>query len=331
MGIVEDKGTAVKNIQIGQRVVVAFDIACGQCEFCKREEFTACDNTNPSKLMEEMYGARTSAMYGYSHLTGGVPGGQAEYVRVPFADTNCLVIPDNIPDEKALYLSDLLPTSFHGTELAGVDETTTVGIWGLGPIGLMTARWCQYKKAKRIIGIDRVPERLKKARDFGIEVIDIDNQDVLKTLHTMVPRGLDCSIECAGFDYAKSFKHKVEMAVGLETDSADILTEMIHTTRKFGQISIIGVYAGYTNHFPIGALMEKDLNVNGGQAPVQRYWKKILKNLEAGEIDPTEVVTHKAKLSDGPELYKNFYEKKDGVIKTFLRPDNYIPPVSTTE
>ena len=187
---------------------MAFDIACGVCSYCKREEYTACDTTNPSKLMEAQYGHRTSALYGYSHLTGGVPGGQAEYVRVPFADVNCLPLPDDVPDEKALYLSDVVPTAYHGTELADVKEGSTVAIckskslyttsWmrahfhtivgGLGPIGLMVARWCQIKKASRIIGIDFVPERLSVAKNrLGIEVINYKEQDTCKTLAQLVP------------------------------------------------------------------------------------------------------------------------------------------------
>jgi len=302
------------------RVVVAFGIACGSCDYCKREEYTACDTTNPSKLMEEMYGHRTAALYGYSHLTGGVPGGQAEYVRVPFADRNCLPLPDDVPDDKGLYLSDIVPTSYHGVELAKVKEGDKVGIWGLGPIGLLAARWCQIRKAGRIIGIDCVPERIELAKKLGIEVINFKECNTAETILKSVPGGLDCSIECAGFDYATTLLHKVEMAVGLETDSAAILTEMIHCTRKFGVCTIIGVYSGYCNHFPIGALMEKGLTMNGGQSPTQKYWKYCLEMIQKGEIDPTFVVTHRGKLSDAPELYSKFYEKKEGVLKVFLRP-----------
>jgi len=325
MGIIEEKGPAVTQFEVGQRVVVAFDIACGHCEYCLREEYTACDTTNPSKLMEEMYGHRSAALYGYSHLTGGVPGGQAEYVRVPFADYNCLAIPEDVPDDKALYLSDLIPTAYHGTELGGVKEGSTVAIWGLGPIGLIAARWCQIRKAKRIIGIDWVPDRLKIATDvLGIEVINLKEKDVVKTLQEMEPRGLDITIECAGFEYAKTWKHKIETAIGLETDSSDILNEMITCTRKFGTISIIGVYSGFTNHFAIGAMMEKDLTVKGGQSPTQKYWKMCLEKIRSGEFDPSFVVSHHGKLSEGPELYKNFYEKKEGVLKVFLRPETIV-------
>jgi len=324
MGIIEEVGSAVKNLSVGQRVVVAFDIACGFCEYCQREEYTACDTTNPSKLMEEMYGHRSAALYGYSHLTGGVPGGQADYVRVPFAEVNCLPIPNEVPDEQALYLSDVVPTAYHGVELANVQKGSTVGIWGLGPIGLVAARWAQLRGASRIIGIDCVEERLNKALQLGIEVINFKKEKATDVIFEKFPRGLDCTIECAGFEYTTGILHKVERALNLETDSPDILSEMIFTTRKFGNISIIGVYSGYANHFPIGAMMEKGLNVRGGLSPTQKYWKMCLQKIQAGEIDPTFIITHKGKLSEGGELYDQFY-KKDGVIKVFLRPDAVAP------
>lgn len=321
MGIIEEVGAEVKQLTVGQRVVVAFDIACGTCEYCKRQEFTACDTTNPSKLQEEMYGHRSAALYGYSHLTGGVPGGQADYVRVPFAEMNCLPIPESVPDEKALYLSDVVPTAYHGVELADVRPGCTVGIWGLGPIGLVTARWAQLRGASRIIGIDYVEERLDKAKQLGIEVINFKNEKTTDVIFEKFPRGLDCTIECAGFEYTTGMLHKVERALSLETDSADILSEMIYTTRKFGNVSIIGVYSGYANHFPIGAMMEKGLNVRGGQSPTQKYWKMCLEKIMSGEMDPTFIITHRGKLSEGSELYDRF-NKKDGVIKVFLRPDH---------
>jgi threonine dehydrogenase-like Zn-dependent dehydrogenase len=319
MGVVEEVGPEVKNIKTGQRVVVAFGIACGTCEYCKRQEFTACDTTNPSKLMETMYGHRTSAIYGYSHLTGGVPGGQAEYVRVPFADVNCLVVPDQLPNDVALFLSDIIPTAYHGVELGDVKEGDTVAIWGLGPIGLLAARWCQIRKAKRIIGIDCVADRLDLAKNtLGIEVINFKEKDTVKAMQEMCPGGVDVAIECAGFEYAKTWTHKIEMAIGLETDTADIFSEMFTCVRKFGRVSVIGVYTGYANHFPVGAMMEKDLTIRGGQCPAQKYWPLIVPKLLSGEFDPRFVVTTRGKLTDGPEFYKKFSEKSDGVIKVFM-------------
>jgi len=271
--------------------------------------------------MEYMHGNRSAAFFGYSHLTGGVPGGQSEHVRVPIADVNCLILPDDVPDDKALFLSDIIPTSFHGTELAKVKKGSTVGIWGLGPVGLLAARWCQLKGASRIIGIECVPERIAIAKKvLGIEVINFKQQKVIDTVLEIIPGGFDCTIECAGFEYATSMTHKFERALQLETDSADILSEMIYCTRKFGHIGIIGVYSGTCNHFPIGALMEKSLIIKSGQCPTQKYWKMALAKLQTGEFDPLFIVTHRGKLSSGPDFYKMFYEKANGCIKVFLRP-----------
>jgi len=320
MGIVEEIGSEVKGIKIGQRCVAAFDIACGTCDYCKREQYTACDNTNDSKLVENMYGHKPAALFGYSHLTGGVAGGQAEYVRVPFGEVNLLPIPDKLTDEQVLFLSDVVPTAYHGTELADVKAGSTVAIWGLGPVGLMAARWCQIRGAKTVIGIDCVPERLRLASlHMKIDTINFKEQKVVDTIFKLVPGGVDCAIECAGFEYASTLIHKVERALSLETDTADILEQCFNAVRKFGNVSIIGVYTGYANHFPIGAMMEKDLTVKGGQSPTQKYWKMCLEKIESGELDPTFIISHKLNLSDGPTAYKKFYDK-DQIIKVFLRP-----------
>jgi len=244
-----------------------------------------------------------------------------EVVRVPFADVNCLPVPDDLSDEKALYLSDIVPTAYHATELGQVKLGDTVAIWGLGPVGLLVARWCQLRGASKIIGIDCVPDRLKLAANYlNIDVINFKEQDVTKTIFQMLPEGVDCTIEAAGFEYAKTLLHKVERAIGLETDTADILSECIYTTRKFGRVSIIGVYSGYCNHFPIGPLMEKGLVMTGSQSPTQKYWKMCLQKIQSGEFDPTFVITHKLKLDDLPDVYKKFYNHEDGMIKVFIKP-----------
>jgi len=322
MGLVAEKGPNVRNLEEGQRVVVSFVIACGECEFCQREEYSACKTTNPSNLEKEQYGHRTAAMYGYSHLTGGVPGGQAEYVRVPLADINCLPIPDDVPDEKALYLSDVIPTAFHGVELGEVKRGSTVGIWGLGPIGLMVARWCQIRGASKIIGIDCVPERLRLAKNqLGIDILDFKEVKVLEQIARLFPDGLDVGIECVGFEYATTWRHTIEMVLKMETDTADILTEIFTCVRPFGHVAVLGVYMGTANHFPVGTMMEKSLTVRSGQCPVQKYWKSSLKMLQSGELDPTFIVSHKAPLSEGPELYAKAQAHEEGVIKVLLRPE----------
>lgn len=321
MGIIEEAGPEVKEFQKGQRVVCAFNIACGKCEFCKRGEFSTCKVTNPSNLEESLYGHRTCAIFGYSHLTGGVPGGQAEYVRVPFADINCLLIPDELPDDKALYLSDIVPTALFGVQMGKVKKGDTVGIWGLGPVGLLVAKWCQIKGASRIIGIDCIPERFQIAHaNLVIETLDYKKVDVVKELQTMFPDGLDVGIECVGFEYSKTWRHKIERAIGLETDTGDILNEIILSVRGFGHVSILGAYTGTVNHFPIGALMEKGLTVRGGQSPTQRNWKYALEMMMKGEFDPSFVVTHRATLDEGPALYKKFYNHEEGMLKCFIRP-----------
>jgi len=318
-GVVENIGKQVKNIKPGQRVVISFSISCGDCAYCKRGETSCCDKTNPSRLMEKMYGHRTAGILGYSHMLGGYPGCQAQYVRVPFADVDLLPIPDDIPDEKALFLSDVVCTAYHSTELCNVQDGDVVGIWGLGPIGLLAARWCQIKGAKRVIGIDSVESRLDVAlTELGIEIIDFSKNDVCQLLSKMAPGGLDCAIDAAGFRYTTSTTHKIERALNLETDSCDVLTECITSLRKFGRLSIIADYVGYTNHFPIGAFMEKHLTAAGGQCPVQAVWHKCLKAIQSGEMDPSFIVTHTGSLKDGPDLYSKFHKKEDGVIKVIL-------------
>jgi len=324
MGIIEDLGSEVKTLNKGDRVVCSFDISCGNCEFCERKEFTACKTTNPSNLEEKMYGHRTSAIFGYSHLTGGVSGGQAEFVRVPFADVNCLKIPDYVPDEKALYLSDVVPTAYFGCKMGKVKKGDVVGIWGLGPIGLLVARWCQILGA-RPIGIDCVLDRLQFARtSLGIETLNFNEVDIKKELSSRCPDGIDVGIECAGFEYAKTWTHKIERALGLEQDTSDILSEIISCVRGFGRVAILGVYTGLTNHFPIGALMEKGLTLRGGQSPTQRYWHKCLEYIQSGELDPTFIVTHRGTLSQAPELYSKFFKHEEGIVKVFLRPDTEL-------
>jgi len=323
MGLVTEVGSLVKNVQLGDRVVVAFDIACGECAACKRQEYTGCLTTNQNDLQAAQYGQSTGVIFGYSHNTGGVPGGQAEYVRVPFADTNCLKLPEEIPDNIGLFLSDIIPTSYFGIENAEVKSGDVVAIWGLGPVGLLACRWAQIKGAAQVIGIDRVPERLELAKkSLGVDVINYDKTDVYKTLMQLYPNGVDAGLECVGSEYAKTLLHKTEMQLGLEQDTGDILSEIISCVRPFGKISVVGVYVGYTNHFPIGAFMEKGQTMRGGQCPSQRYWKDCLKYIASGEMDPRFTVTTYGRLSDAVELYKTFYAKEKGVVKVFLRPDD---------
>ena len=245
-----------------------------------------CDRTNSSKLQEKLYGKPFAGLFGYSHFAGGFAGGQAEYVRAPFGDNNLLKIPDSIPDEKALYLSDIIPTSYHSVVCADVKEGKSVAVWGLGPVGLYACKWSKLAGASRVIAIDQVPERLALAKDMGCDIIDFSTQnDVVKAIYELEPEGVNCAIDAAAFRYAKGLLQKVERAVGLETDSSEIVNEALRAVRKFGTISLVADYAALTNQFLIGALMEKGITLRGtGQTPVHKYWHELLEKVESGEL-----------------------------------------------
>lgn len=324
MGVIEEKGDEVTKFQVGDRVVIAFDIACGRCDACHRQEFTGCRETNNSLLAENVFGHAPGAIFGYSSLLGNVPGSQAEYVRVPIADVNCFPVPDSVPDKKALYLSDVLCTSLHAVDMGEVKEGDVVCIWGLGPIGLNAARWCQIRGAKRVIGIDLVPERLALAKNkLKIEVVDrvgLSSSDVVEILLGLIPGGADCCIEAVGFRFDMSLLHKAQRAIGLETDTPEILTECFKVARPYGVVSIIGDYVGMANQFPVGMIMMKHLKVLSGQCPCQKYFQYVMDKVEEGEIDPTFMITHEVKLSDAPLAYSKLYNKEDGMIKVFINP-----------
>jgi len=325
MGIIDSVGPGVKTLKVGDRVVHSFDMACGTCAYCQRKEYTGCENTNPSKLNEKFWGHAFATILGWSSLSGGYGGCQAEYVRIPFADVNCLKVPDNVPDEKALYLSDIACTSYHAAvELGQVKKGEKVAIWGAGPIGILVAKWCEIFGASQIIVVENDENRmavLKKAVPIA-QFVNFDKEDVCDTIAKLCPGGPDVVIECAGFRFAKSMLHKVERAVGLETDTSELVNECIRSVRKYGRMVLIADYSLFTNHFNIGGMMEKHLFVSGGQCPVQEMWHTVLDFIQKGTFDPTICVTHYGKLSDGPQFYKDMNQHNNGVIKTFLRPDH---------
>ncbi|GLB42851.1 putative groES-like protein [Lyophyllum shimeji] len=330
MGVVDKVGPNVKNLKVGQRVVASFQIICGECDYCKQKLSSMCDKTNNSSLQQYMYGQADAGFFGYSHFTGGFPGGQAEFVRVPKGEINLLPLPENVPDEKVLYLSDILPTSFHAVADTGVTKGDVVGVWGLGPIGQCVVRWAKLMGASRVIGIDRIPERLAFAKEkSGIEVIDFkEHKDVTKRIYEMVPRGLDVAIDCGSFHEPKSMSHKVQKTLMLETDAPETINEMLVSVRKMGRCGIIAAYAGFANGFNVGALMEKGIRLIGnGQAPVHKYWKEILTDyIIPGKFDPTFIVTHRVPLDDMAKLYEAFSQRKSGVEKVFVETKFSSPP-----
>jgi len=320
VGIVTEIGPEVKNVKVGDRVAISFDIACGQCMFCQKGQFTLCRCTNPSTPMDKLYGQRIGGAFGYTHLLGGYEGAQAEFVRVPIADVNLLKIPDSLPDEKAILLSDIACTGWHANELGEVGPGSIVAVWGCGPVGLMAIMWAKFRGASRVIAIDNVPYRLKVAQEvLGAEIINFSEKDVVATIHEMEPLGPDVCIEAVGFRYAKSLIHKAERAVRVESDTPEILTECIKACRKGGIVSIVGDYYSMTNQFPIGALMEKGLTMRGSQAFVQKYWKQLLQYFVNGDVDPSFVITHQVPLEQAPEAYRIFDLKQDNAIKILFK------------
>ncbi|KAH7332612.1 GroES-like protein [Rhizoctonia solani] len=330
MGVVDQVGPNVTNLKPGQRVVASFQIACGKCSYCKQKLSSMCDKTNNSSLQNAMYGTRDGGFFGYSHLTGGFPGGQAEYVKVPYGNVNLLPIPDNVTDEQALYLSDIIPTSYHCVVDTGVKKGDIVAIWGLGPIGQCAARWAQIKGAKRVIGIDSQPQRLQFAAEkSGIETLNFkEYPDVAKRLHELVPGGVDVALDCGTFHEPKSLAHKAQKALMLETDVPETPNEMIKAVKKMGRCGVIADYVGFTNQFNIGALMEKGIRfIGNGQSPTHLYWQEILNQyIIPGKFDPTFIITHRVPIEDMAKLYTAFDKRIDSVEKVFVETRFSAPP-----
>ena len=332
-GIVDSKGAEVTNLDIGQRVVASFQIACGDCYYCAQKLSSQCERTNSNTIEKGMYGGNTAGMFGYSHFTGGFAGGQAEYVRVPLGDVNLLKLPDDVPDEKGLYLSDVVCTSWNCVVDTGVKEGDVVAIWGAGPIGQMCADFSFMNGAKRVIMIDQ-NWRLDfvKSKYPKVELVDFsklsNTKGVVNRLKEMVDgRGPDVALECVAGEYPKSIAHKLEMAAGLETDTPEILNEMIESVRNYGRVGITGVYVGYTNHFNIGSLMERGIRfIGNGQAPVHLYWHELLKKSQSGEIDPLMMVTHRVRVEDLDKVYAKFDARADGMQKVYVETKFSAPP-----
>lgn len=328
MGVVVEVGRDVRRVKKGDRVVVPFTISCGSCFFCAKGLTAACDTTNPNaKMAAKMMGHAPAGLFGYSHLTGGYAGGQAEYLRVPHADVGCLVIESDLPDEKVLFLSDIFPTGYMAAENADIEKGDTVAVWGCGPVGQFAIQSAWMLGAGRVIAIDRVPERLAMARNQGkAETIDFTETDVYDRLQELTNgRGPDRCIDAVGAEAhgtggVDAVVDKVKAAVNLTTDRAHVLRQAIYCCRKAGTLSIPGVYIGFPDKVPMGALMNKGLTVKTGQTHMHRYMKPLLAMVEEGRIDPSFVITHKLPLEDAPRGYEIFRGKDEGCIKVVLQP-----------
>jgi threonine dehydrogenase-like Zn-dependent dehydrogenase len=328
MGTVEEVGRDVNNLQRGDRVVVPFTIACGNCEFCRNQIWSACDNTNPNAhLMEAAYGYSGSGLFGYSHMMGGYAGGQAQYVRVPFANIGPLKIESDLPDEKVLFLSDIFPTGYMAAENAQIQENDIVAVWGCGPVGQFAIASAFMFGAARVIAIDRFPERLELARSLGAVTVDYAEEDVsvltaLKDLTGGI--GPDSCIDAVGLEAHSSqlqgVYDKVKTALMMETDRPIVLRQAIQAVRKGGTVSIPGVYGGLLDKVPFGAAFGKGITMKMGQTNMHSYMKPLLRRIEKGEIDPSYIISHRITLDEAPEMYKVWRDKEQKVTKIVIDP-----------
>jgi threonine dehydrogenase-like Zn-dependent dehydrogenase len=328
MGIVEEKGRRVTKLNVGDRVVVAFAIACGNCGQCKRGLFSTCENSNPNAWMaEKLWGHSICGAFGYSHSLGGFAGGQAQYVRVPFADIGALKIEDDsLEDEQVLFLSDIFPTGYMGAEMCDIQPGDTVAVWGCGPVGLFAMASARILGAERVIGIDRFEYRLRMAREkCGAETLDYEKVDVLEALKELTGgRGPDACIDAVGTEAHGTsplyLSDRIKQRLMVETDRPIALRQAAMACRSGGTISVIGVYAGFIDHFPMGAIMNRSLTIRTGQCHVQRYMKPLLDLIQNRQIDPSFVITHKLPLRDAPRGFEIFNEKRDNCEKVVLKP-----------
>lgn len=327
MGEVVEVGSGNRKLKVGDRVVVPFTIICGECEQCRRGNFSVCERSNRNaEMAAKVYGHATAGLFGYTHMTGGYAGGQAEYVRVPFADAGPVKVPDHLSDEQALFLGDIFPTGWQAVVQCDLQPEDTVAIWGAGPVGQFAVRSALLLGARQVICIDNVPERLAMAEAGGAITINFDNESVLERLKELTRgKGPEKCIDAVGMEAhatrsLDSIYDRAKQAVMLETDRPHVLREMIYACRTAGTLSVPGVYGGLIDKFPIGLVMNKGLTLRTGQTHVNRWASDLLRRIEEGQIDPSFVITHRVGLAEGPEMYKTFRDKEDGCIKVVLKP-----------
>ena len=328
MGEVVEVGRGNKKLKVGDKVVVPFVIACGGCFFCQKQQYAACDNSNPAEtadMSEKLYGYSMTGAFGYSHLTGGYAGGQAEYARVPYSDVGPIVVPKDIDDDKVLFLSDILPTGWMAAENCEIEPGDVVAVWGCGPVGLFAIQSAFVLGAHRVIAIDHYPHRLELAKSMGAEILDFEEVNVREALMEMTGGiGPDACIDAVGMEShgfsIDNVLDKAKAAVGLVTDRPHALRQVLLACRKGGRVSIPGVYGGFADKFPIGALMEKGLSIKTGQTHVQKYTQRLLDMILEGKLDTTFLISHRLDLEDAAQGYKMFKEQQNDVTKVVLKP-----------
>jgi threonine dehydrogenase-like Zn-dependent dehydrogenase len=328
MGEVMEVGSGAKDsLKVGDRIVVPFTITCGECDQCKRGNFSVCERSNRNKdVADKLFGHTTAGLFGYTHLTGGYPGGQAEYVRVPFADKTHVKVPSGLTDEQVLFLGDIFPTGWQAAVQCDIQPTDTVAIWGCGPVGQFAIRSAVLLGAKQVIAIDNVPERLTMAQAGGAITINFDEESTVERLNELTQgKGPEKCIDCVGMEAhatatLDSMYDRAKQALMLESDRAHVLREMMYVCRPAGTLSVPGVYGGLIDKVPFGMVMNKGLTIRTGQTHVNRWTDDLLRRIEEGQIDPSFVITHTVGLEQGPEMYKTFREKQDGCIKVVLKP-----------
>ena len=327
MGEVVEVGSAVRKRKVGERVVVPFPIACGRCFFCEQQLYSVCENSNPNAYMaEKMWGHSGAGIFGYSHLTGGYAGGQAEYVRVPFADVGPIQVPDELKDEQVLFLSDILPTGYMAAEACAIAPGQVVAVWGCGPVGQFAIQSAFLLGAERVIAIDHYPERLRMARELsGAETLHFDAVDVPDALREMTGgRGPDACIDAVGMEAHGSgisyIYDRLKQTMKLESDRPTALREALIACRNGGVVSVPGVYGGFSDKIPFGSIMNRSLTIKTGQTHVQRYMQPLLERIQRGELDPGAIISHHLTLDEAPHGYEIFQKKQEQCIKVVLHP-----------